>query len=50
MSCGKRRPCSDTGHGAAITVTVHPESDHPRAMALLLGAALALDLAARGRK
>ena len=40
----------DTGRGAAVTVSLHPECDHPRGMALLLGAALGLDLAARGRK
>jgi len=40
----------DTGHGAAITVSLHPECTHPRGMALLLGAALGLDLAARGKR
>jgi hypothetical protein len=40
----------DTGRGAAVTVSLHPECDHPKGMALLLGAALALDLAARTRK
>jgi len=40
----------DTGHGAAVTVSLHPEADHPKGMTLLLGAALGLDLAARGRK
>lgn len=40
----------DSGHGAAVTVSLHPECDHPRGMALLLGAALGLDLAARTRK
>ncbi len=40
----------DTGRGAAVTVSLHPECDHPRGMALLLGAALGLDLAARTRK
>jgi hypothetical protein len=40
----------DTGRGAAVTVSLHPECDHPRGMALLLGAALALDMAARTRR
>lgn len=40
----------DAGHGVAVTVTLHPECEHPKGMALLLGAALGLDLAARGRK
>jgi hypothetical protein len=37
-------------HGAAVTVSLHPDNDHPKGMPILLGAALGLDLVARIRK
>jgi len=41
---------SSPARNAPTTVSVHPEATHPRAMPLMLGAALALDLALKGRK